>query len=422
MPNAWGRWRLPAAWLAAALVPASAWAGGPLYVGGTAVNAAAQGHAMVWDTTNPVAYRTPSAGSLGKLSNAQAVMRVQQLFQFWQDVPTANIRYQNAGAIQATGGYTGGAIDSAATFNAVDGSCQKGAQSPIIFDATGSVMSELGLDPSIIGFAGACQLDAGGHILSAEVAMNGAWIDGNAANGELRDNEFNEAFVHEFGHFSGLDHAQINVDVLLQPQGNCDSAELAGLPVMFPFAQCQARVDAGLAMLSPDDMAWISMLYPETVNNPPTQIPFSSQYGIISGSVFFHDGSTLAQGVNVIARSAANPKGVAMSVVSGYLFSGNPGQTVSGDNTGDGGLGSHDPLLIGSYDIPVLAGSYDISIESIVADFAGGSSVGPLFFPIAAPGDAPALRSQSIAAGAHKTGMNFTCHDSFSRFDQFEPQ
>ena len=404
------------------LAATALWAGGPLYVAGNTSSAAAQGHAEVWDTTNPVPYRTASAGKLGKLSNAQATARVQQLFQFWEDVPTADIRYQNAGPIQPTGAYTGGAIDTAAKFNAVDGSCQKGAQKPIIFDANGSLFSELGLDPAVIGFAGACELDNDGHIMAAEVALNGAWIDGNAANGELTDNEFNEAFVHEFGHFSGLDHSQINADVLLQSQGNCDPAELAGLPVMFPIAQCQARVDAGLPMLSPDDMAWISMLYPETVNNPPAQIPFKSQYGILSGSVFFHDGSTPAQGVNVIARSLSNPKGVAFSATSGYLFTGGAGQTVSGDNPGDSGLGSHDPTLIGTYDIPVLAGTYDISIESIVPGFVGGSGVGALFFPIAAPGSASPLSSQSIAVGAHKTAMDFTCNDSFPRFDQFEPQ
>jgi len=413
-----GRWLTLLLWLAAT----TAWAGGPLYVAGNTSSAAAQGHAEVWDTTNPVAYRTASAGNLGKLTNAQATARVQQLFQFWEDVPTANIRYQNTGPIQPTGVYAGGAIDTAAKFNAVDGSCQKGTQSPIVFDANGSLFSELGLDPAVIGFAGACDLDVNGHILAAEVAINGAWLDGNAANGELTDNEFNEAFVHEFGHFSGLDHAQINADVLLQPQGNCDPAELAELPVMFPIAQCQARVDAGLPMLAPDDVAWISMLYPETVNNPPSQIPFKSQYGILSGSVFFHDGSTPAQGVNVIARSHSNHKEVAFSATSGYLFTGDPGQTVSGDNSGDGGLGSHDPTLIGTYDIPVVAGTYDISIESIVPGFAGGSGVGALFFPIAAPGSAPPLPSQSIAAGAHKTAMDFTCNDSFPRFDQFEPQ
>jgi hypothetical protein len=109
-------------------------------------------------------------------------------------------------------------------------------------------------------------------------------------------------------------------------------------------------------------------------------------------------------------------------VVSGYLFTGDAGQSVSGDNPGDGGLGSHDPTLIGTFDIPVLAGTYDVDAESINPNFVGGSSVGPLSVPIFLPGSVSSRQSISVSAGAHVTGINLKSQDSFPRFDQFEPQ
>jgi hypothetical protein len=408
----------------ALLFSTSAFAGGPLYVAGTAFPQAVQGKPLVWDTSSPVPYRTPSSGALGKMNNAAATARVQKLFQIWQDVPTAKISYQNAGPILATGKYSGGPVDSAAKFDAVYNSCKNGTQSPIIFDAAGGLMAALGIDPGVIGFAGLCAADVNAHLRAALVALNGAWIDGNQANGELSDNQFDEAFTHEFGHFSGLDHSQINVSVLLQSQDHCDSALMPALPVMFPFAQCQARVDAGLPPLSPDDEAWISLLYPETANNPAAnQVPFNSVYGVISGKVLFHDGQTPVQGVNLTAESDSQPGAMQFSVVSGYLFSGDPGQSVSGDNPGDDGLGAHDPALIGTYEIPVKAGSYSVFADSISLFFSGGSSVGPLSPPIPVPtGGADPKRAISVAAGAHVTGIDFQTLDNFDRFDQFEPQ
>ena len=48
---------------------------------------------------------------------------------------------------------------------------------------------------------------------------------------------------------------------------------------------CQARKDVGLPVLSPDDVAWISALYPnaQTANG----------YGLISGVIYFSDGRSL---------------------------------------------------------------------------------------------------------------------------------
>ena len=382
-----------------------------------------QDHQIItWDTSaGPVQYRTPGTGNLGVLSHDQAVGLVQALFQVWENVPTANIRYQRAGDILPAGSYTGGAITTAKQFNDVEGSCARGVQSPIIFDADGSLLQSLGLSSGVIGVTGICGGDWNGHIGAALVVLNGRYIDGNASNGELTQGQFNQAFVHEFGHFSGLDHSQINVAVMNEPRDNCTPAELAGLPIMFPFAHCQARVDAdNIPILSPDDMAWISRLYPEMVNNPPSQIPFTTQYTTISGTIFFSDGTSQAQGVNIIAHDVTDLTGKAFSVVSGYLFTEIPGQTVS-PNPGSM-FGTADPAFRGTFDIPVPAGTYTLEFQSVDPNFTGGSSVGPLSNPVPMPGNPPATASApfTVVVGTSSTAHNVVLDRPLPRFDAFE--
>jgi hypothetical protein len=285
-----------------------------------------------------------------------------------------------------------------------------------------------------------------GYLTNSLIFMNGQFQDGIDSGGstrvnlELTANAFDEAITHEIGHFSGLDHSQINLDLLFQQASTCDVDELAGLPLMFPFAFCQARKDEGLPILSPDDVAWISTLYPNanTVNN----------YGTISGRIFFGDGVTQVQGANVIAR-LINDNGtvedesrrVAVSVVSGYLFTGNPGQSVTASmpstdehNTGGDPPGSRNASLIGFYKMAVPPGTYTVEVESVFSAFTGGSSVGPLQFPITIPGepefwnsdesgfDLPLQRSTiTVHAGEDITDTDIILNTpNFLRFDQYE--
>jgi hypothetical protein len=342
------------------------------------------------------------------------------MFQVWQDVPTATISYTRAGAVLSVGSFTDGDVSTAAEFNEVAGSCDAGTQSPIIFDADGTIFSQLIGDPNVIGFAGICSFDAGtGRIVSGAAALNGRFQDGIndpwSGNYELPAVEFDTVFIHEFGHFSGLDHSQINVNCL----NPCGANDLAGLPTMFPFL-----VDVAQRTLAPDDIAWISRLYPEAT--------FATTHGTITGTIFFSDGITQAQGINVIARSVSSPRSVAVSVVSGFRFTGNPGQSVTGDNPGSS-FGSRDPLLIGYYEIPVPAGAYTVDVESIDSGFAFGSGVGPLSVPIPSPGsnefwnsgesatDDPTLSGNvTVTSGGTVSGINIILNGTATRFDSFE--
>ena len=415
------------------------YAGGPLRVTGS--TATAQGQAFVWDVTAPVRY-TVDTGPLSVnpsgqtvISNAQGLSRVQSLFQNWSSVPTTSIQFAYAGPISAPG-LSGGDVKTIQDFNAVQGSCNAGTQSPVIFDANGSLIAALGMDALVIGFTSTCKLDpVAGHLQSALIVLNGEFQDGvnSGTNYEITADQFDEAITHEMGHFSGLDHSQINLDLYqTATPGNCNVDELAGLPLMFPVEFCQSRKSAGLPILAPDDMAWISKLYPNST--------YAANYGTISGFIFFSDGITHVQGLNVLARRVDDPttpqdesKRIAMSVVSGYSFTGNPGQSVTGDNTGGSSFGSRNPALIGYYEIPVTPGTYTIQVEDIDASFTGGSSVGPLDPPVASYGageywhqyesaydDMNQKDPITVQAGQIVSNGNIILNGTPPRFDQFE--
>ncbi len=428
------------AWLAAGallLAQTPAWAGGPIVVGGPSFGV--QGRPFVWDPAGmPIRYRV-DPGPLSKtatgvivIDHATGVARVRSMFDVWQNVPTAAISYSNAGDILPTGSYTGGPVATVPNFLAVFNPCDAGTQSPIVFDADGSIFRGLGLPAAVIGFAVTCKLDAtSGRIVTGGAALNGRFQDG-VSQPHLTSAEFDVAFTHEFGHFSGLDHSQINVNVLSQPFEGCSLDDLAGLPLMFPVLYCQPRSTAGLPVLAPDDLAWISRLYPVTGTPLPGKTLTSSLYGTISGTVFFTDGITQAQGVNVIARLASDPRRVAVSVVSGYLFTGNLGQTVTCQdpsnptpptctNLGGSQFGSRDPRQSGTYDISIPAGTYTLEVESIIRNFRGGSRVGPLSPPIPNPGVSMQLpNTVTVTAGQSLTGTDIVLQGTKPRFDSFE--
>jgi len=417
-------------------------AGGPLSVTGSA--AQNPGQAFVWNVSTPIRFTvdggplsvTPTGATV--INNSQGVARVQALFQNWQSVPTTTISYSYAGKITAPGLSSSGDVKTIQDFNAVMGTCNSGSQNPIIFDADGSLLRALGLDPLVIGFSGTCKLDAqAGHIISAFAFLNGEFQDGvtNPTNNnyELTADQFDEAITHELGHFSGLGHSQINLDLYQSGfVGNCPLDELAGLPLMFPVEFCQSRKSAGLPILAPDDVAWISKLYPNST--------YASSFGTISGFIFFSDGITHVQCLNVIARRVDNPstpenesQRIASSVVSGFQFTGNPGQSISGDNTGGSSLGSRNPALIGYYEIPVTPGTYTLQTENIDAAFTGGSSVGPLDPPALTYGafeywhpnesafDDPSVKGSVIVqAGQKLSNINIILNQTPPRFDLFE--
>lgn len=442
--------RLFQAILVLSLTPTFLFAGGPLIVGGPAVGTRAKfgidGQPFTWNPAKmPIQYRVDpgpmAATSSGTtvISNATGLQRVQAMFGTWSAVQTAQISFTNAGGLLTVGSYTGGDLKSVAQYNDMIGSCRAGTQSPIIFDADGSIIAGLGLPPEVIGFSQPCSFDTtNGYITSDAILMNGRMQDGitssstTSPNYEISASQFDEAITHEMGHFLGLDHSQINLNLLTNGGSTCSIDDQAGLPLMFPIEFCAARKDVGLPLLAPDDVAWISTLYPAA--------NFNTSYAMISGTIVFPDGVSPMQGANVIARMMDDPttpedesRRIAVSVVSGYKFTGNPGQDVTGDNSGGSPIGSRDAQLIGYYQVFVPPGTYTIEVESVYPQFTSGSSVGPLDPPTPLPGppefwkqnesvfDLPLQRDTiTVHAGDKVTGIDIILNGTMPRFDQYE--
>lgn len=339
-------------------------AGGPLYVGGPKD---APGVPYRWNNSVPVPYRT-DLGGLGTLTKEQADQFTADCFTVWQTTPTANIRFEKAGDLS----QDVNASNFLALANNPDSEINK--NNAVIYDADGSLINALfgsGASNAILGFTAIEDGTSDGthntYTLAIAV-LNGKFIDGTSDQISL--DKFKETFIHEFGHFAGLDHSQINVEVLSTAYRDAD--RLAGLPIMFPYMlNTSAR-----PRLAPDDVAAISQLYPAA--------DFASSTGTIHGRVMFSDGITPVQGVNVIARlqdDAGTPQNeslrIAVSSYSGFLFTGSAGNPLAG-YTGSS-FGSRDPSLIGYYEIPGLPpGNYTIEVEAIDSEFVGDSGIGPI--------------------------------------------
>ena len=376
------------------------------------------GTPFVWSTAAAVSYQTDNGPLSASVTEGAARTRVDSMFDVWQNVASASISYARTGFIASIGAFTDGDVSTIAEFNAVAGTCGSGNRNPVIYDADAAILVALlgNDDDSVIGITAICALDFdSGQIVGGRVVMNGLFQDGQDDVPPVEDLSatlFNAAFIHEFGHLSGLDHSQINVNCA---SGFCSSDELAGLPTMFPFATHDSQ-----AVLSIDDIAWISKLYPAAGGSG-----FTATHGTISGTVFFSDGESHAQGVNVVARRVDNPAttGVneslttAGSNVSGYKFSYSSGNPI---NEIGGPFGSELPSHIGLYEIPLPPGNYMVEFESIDPQFEESSSVGgPIRIDM--PGVAPApIGPIEVTAGATSSGHNVTLIGTDPRFDQFE--
>jgi hypothetical protein len=354
-------------------------ANGPLYIGSPVD---LPGLPFIWAnlTDNTLSYWT-DPGSLGSLQKSDADALVKSAFAAWAGVSTETLQFSNEGNLGADVSASNivSVLNAAADCDTLPSSPTGGIakQVTIIYDTDGSALSALGDDPSsILGFADAFCFDhdtTANYFQRGYALLNGKFSDGDALQ---------VAMTHEFGHMIGLDHSQINLDCL-DDTDSCEAdGSIAGVPLMFPVLLDTSRTP----LLADDDIAGISNLYPSSA--------YPSTTGEIKGHVYFSDGVTPAQGFNVIARNVTNGRVVAVSNVSGSLFTacvGVPTSVLSASyqdcdpNNPASGYGSWDHSLIGVYDIKGLTpGTYTVEVEGINNSgdyaFTGGSGLNPFGF------------------------------------------
>jgi len=114
----------------------------------------------------------------------------------------------------------------------------------------------------------------------------------NVDNSSGTDPTFQGVLTHELGHVLGIGHSAIG-----HPGFGFFPLPQANRPTMFPYAQ---NGDGNrLESLELDDILIVSRIYPETVDSPPNQIPFSLTQQKISGRVLKGTDGNFARGVYV---------------------------------------------------------------------------------------------------------------------------
>ncbi len=277
-------------------------------------------------------------GPFGIFTNQQAQDLANASFLVWEEVPTAVISFNHTGADTLPVDVDGTNFLQYTTLSSV----KVDSINPIIFDSDGGITNALfgsGAADFVIGFAWTEDIDGDGYYDEGEAVMNGKFALGTQFS--FTYEEWKSTFVHEFGHFIGLDHTQINGDCVDDP------ALTQFVPTMFPTSTVD---DVPLGELNPDDIAAVSLIYPHPA--------FDSSTGSISGTVV-RAGGAVVRGANVVAISTgADSMMNRISTVTDYY----------GQNTGDFTI------------VGLSPGSYYVRVEPIDPMFTEGSGVGPYSF------------------------------------------
>ncbi len=244
--------------------------------------------------------------ALGPFSYDEAVAEVIAAFQRWQSIPSATQTYSDNGPMPVD--IT---VDNYAPFvqNLFFGGNTSDGFSPVVFDADGSIFTDLFGISGVLGFASTDTRDAAGNPIEAVCFLNGGSIVGGG--GTFPVDDFLGVIVHEFGHYTGLGHTVVNgQNVALgdssgpSPNNTYGNAPVDQTETMYPFA----LVGGGFVTPHRDDIAYLSFIYPAA--------DYFATTGTIQGRILDPGGNPI-RGVNVIARNVDNPFEDAVSAISG---------------------------------------------------------------------------------------------------------
>jgi hypothetical protein len=407
---------------AALIVGAASWrveAGGPLFVlngvpilwanrvvrGGplnsTTVTIDAQGR-------RNVIYHVDQ-GTLGPMSNAQAVHFADRIFGEFSDIPTSTIRFVDGGPIRDPDTGQPADVTAANIGKFLDGD-HPTFQNPIIFDSDGAITGNGG----VLGFFGVLAVEPDvSAITEAFVVLNGAVITAPAV---LSTTSFLGVFQHEFGHFAGpLDHEQINGSIALflpdaaKPPG-FNSGQTFDLFVPFiettyPFFFRAPRPPAVSALKDsgfPDSGYFIATLDMDTKNALSNLYPtgaYRTTTGSIEGQVFFRasgGGKVPVSGINVVARRI--DRAPYPPPLGTQAFPTPPRLDADGVPSAPPPQAATDSLATvssavtgldfgnGTYRIQGLPpGRYEVMLQEILPQAVGGSRIGPTTFQLTLP-------------------------------------
>jgi IPT/TIG domain len=374
-------------------------AGGPRYVAGVSYfNQGTAGTPLTW-AQGAVNYYTDQGSLSPNVSGPQGDALVADAFSQWTSISTAAITVTHAGQLaeDVSGANVYRNSDGTITMPADIMPSATGTPVGVVYDVDGTVTDALlgqgAGDPSeCFGnavFGGLDNFGTDAYFLHALVVLNGNCVP------QLPDPDVEYRLVRVLGQVLGLGWSQMNLNVQtgnLPPTGD----DYVGFSIMHaidspscvPISLCYSN-GGQVNPYQPkiDDQAALSRLYPG-----PT---FSASTASIHGSVHFANASGQPgqgmQGVNVVARwinpATGLPSGAyAAAAVSGFLFAGDVGTTVTGFNDSTGlpfnRYGSNEPTLEGFFDLAGLqipnggsTAQYQLTVEAV--DPFWSDTVGP---------------------------------------------
>ncbi len=371
-------------------------AGGPKCVAGTSYfDPTTTGQPLVW-RQGLITYYTDQGDLSPILPNATANSFVASSFSQWSAVPTAALTMTSGGQLaeDVNGSNVIRNADGTISMPADIQSTATGTPIGIVYDYDGTVTDALigaGAGGSSQCFSNAVYggNDNYGSFATYQHAL--IVINGQCAQQSSQLNDVEYRLVRVIGSVLGLGWSQVNPNVITRSPAPTPD-DVAGFPVMHavdplncvPITVCYANPPYQLAM---DDAAAISRLYPVTAQNlssfPGKQV-FSAVTARIHGSVRFTDAHGNAgqamEGVNVVARWINPATGLpsrryAAAAVSGFLFTGNAGNPITGFNDALGHplaeWGSSSQTLEGFFDLAGLqlpnggSAQYQLSVEGL---------------------------------------------------------
>ncbi len=367
-----------------AFLASTAFAGGPKYVAGTSYfNPGTAGTPLTW-SQGQVSYYTDQGNLSPILPGPNADALVADAFSQWTSISTASVVASHSGQLaeDVSGSNVYVNPDGSITMPTDIMPSATGTPVGVVYDEDGSVTDALlgqGAGDSSACFWNAAygaadNFGADTYFLHALVIINGNCAQNTS---QLTDVEYR--LVRVLGQVLGLGWSQVNDNVFTH-KPPATQADYAGLPVMhdqdppncIPITLCYPNP----YQPKMDDQAALARLYPAKG---------SSQTARVYGSVFFTDSTGSAaqgmQGVNVVARWIDPNTGLpsrqyAATSVSGFLFTGNAGNPVTGFNDASGDplseFGSNDVTLEGFFDLGGLplpngagSGQYQLTVEAI---------------------------------------------------------